>query len=370
MSTVPDEETDWRDIEGIEIEIAQARLATSSAATAIHPLAAPNGWRRFWGPAYWVYENDPNVYVGPFCKACFAAGESSLCEPQVEWEKRDDFHGRRACARTAANALYRKGIDLSVISYRAFPNEEKFVDKIGFYKTRRMISERVASVGTDNEIPTLALNFSPCIRISPPQTSKKGAPVSNPNYGLPTPPTASITRVPLSKGPVWVNDMHRHSPLPSALTSLRPHFQVLARQSLPLLPKSRQINTSPCLSRIYSQPVMDADGQSLWRASDNHAAGVDSTYDEGAPVFGHLWLSERVPCDDSTVARRASHTGLQSLQRTGDAIPASSQFSASIESDTLSTEETSITTSASSSSTASTLVGRIKEKDETSDNTS
>ncbi|KAI1743329.1 hypothetical protein F4680DRAFT_372763 [Xylaria scruposa] len=286
MGLVPDEETDWRDIGGIEIEIAQARLVTSSAGTAIHPLAAPNGWRRFWGPAYWVYENDPDVYVGPFCKACFAAGESSLCEPQVVWEKRDDFHGRRACARTAVNALYRKGIDLFVISYRAFPNEDS-VDKIGFYKTRRMVSERIASVGTDNEIPTSALDFSPRIRISPPETSKKEAPDSKPNYGLPTPPMAPMTRVPLSKGPIWVNDMHRHSPLPSALTSLRPHFRFLTRQSLPLLPKSRQVNTSPCLSRIYGQPVTNADGQTLWRASDNpHTAGVDSAYDEDAPVFG------------------------------------------------------------------------------------
>ncbi|KAI0441388.1 hypothetical protein F4803DRAFT_523619 [Xylaria telfairii] len=321
MSMAPDKEIDWRDVGGINVETAQVRSRSCSESAAIHPLAAPNGWRRFWGSAYWLYENDPDVYVGPFCKSCFTAGESSSCESKVQWENKDELHGRRICARTVADGKHREGTDLFVISYRAIPNEEISVDRIRFYKIRRMVLERIASVGTDNEIPTSTLDFSPRIRLSPPKISKTEASVPKKSSRLSTPPTAQPTysqvrnayhelkvatrRDPMKMpsiahaGPAWVSDMRRHSGLPSSLYSRLPVGSFLP-QPPPTLPKSEQAITPLCPPRTNGESMCHVNEQCASRTLTNITLPkLRPTCDEEAPVFGHLWLSEGVHRDDN-----------------------------------------------------------------------
>lgn len=257
-----------------------------------------------------------------------------------------------------------------------------------------MILERIASVGTAIEIPTLALDFSPHIRLSLPNISKTEAPVSNTSSRLSTPSTAPPTyfqvrnayhelKVPTRRDPLkmlsilhtgaaWLSDMHRHSGLPSSLHSRLPIRSFLP-QPPPTLPESQQAIALSCPSRMNGEPLTHANAQCTLRALNNITTPkLDPTCDEEAPVFDQLWLSEGVPRNDNAVARRACRTSLRRLPIASEDTFTSRRSSDSIKLDTLSSYEASIATSILPSLMASSLTSYIQgeeEEEEADDNT-
>ncbi|ERF68125.1 hypothetical protein EPUS_06936 [Endocarpon pusillum Z07020] len=113
-----------------------------------HPLAAPPGWRRYWGLLDWEDRNRPDIISSPFCKHCYDDGVAWAC-------KLDRWSGCK---------VSHPGRCLYVISYQQHPKEDVSINDLPEYRMRRHAREWRASVGTPLEIPTAKTERSLFIR--------------------------------------------------------------------------------------------------------------------------------------------------------------------------------------------------------------
>lgn len=75
-------DSDLSTLTGLRLETASSQASTLAGDDPDHrPLAAPAGWRRFWGIVEnaSVYVGDPDITLSPFCKPCYDRGEAYTC---------------------------------------------------------------------------------------------------------------------------------------------------------------------------------------------------------------------------------------------------------------------------------------------------
>ena len=136
----PSTERDLRDCGGVT-----AASFTSSISSALdsieeeHPLAAPPGWRRFWGVLTWENAHHPEVVTSSFCKYCYDEGLASSCSL--------DTREMRCQMNHAGECLF-------VISYHPHPKEDISIDIIPEYRMRKLARDRHDTIGSSLEIPT------------------------------------------------------------------------------------------------------------------------------------------------------------------------------------------------------------------------
>ncbi|KAF2109648.1 hypothetical protein BDV96DRAFT_651627 [Lophiotrema nucula] len=69
-----------QELPGLRLESTSSQSTTTvSTHDEANPLAAPVGWRRFLGFLHEDYLDDPDIILGPLCKACFDNGNVQDC---------------------------------------------------------------------------------------------------------------------------------------------------------------------------------------------------------------------------------------------------------------------------------------------------
>ena len=121
-----------------------------------HPLAAPIGWRRFWGKVNKDYYDDPDIQISSFCKRCYDADLVDVCNLGKQLFSTKFERYPRGCEDCEMESL--RDECLTLITY-------KHPENISTFKTRHLERDRAHAESIGLAIPTCSTVFSPIVRL-------------------------------------------------------------------------------------------------------------------------------------------------------------------------------------------------------------
>jgi hypothetical protein len=144
---------DIRDVGGVSAQsftTASTSSDVGAAQLSTHPLAAPRGWRRYWGVVRAIDMSEPETVIfSNFCKYCYDNGTLYRCiRPEELSPLRLNEGDLRRCP------VMHEGHCYYVISYREHPAERISPNELPTYKLRLYARGWRNALATPLDIPT------------------------------------------------------------------------------------------------------------------------------------------------------------------------------------------------------------------------
>jgi len=282
------------DIASIDARLSQ-RLQTegdTDNARAANPLAAPRGWRRYWGRVRPEFSYMPSIWVGEFCKHCYEAGLAAK-KCRVKYESLLTGAVPTCSGRNSESAIAsipparedeRMNRTLFLITFQARLLE----DPIDSEAVRLLLYEWRAVQGTPREIPTSNARFSAIPRVLEGSvTSRHMATVAPTNQSL------SL-------------DLHKervkeYFAMPPPLPKRRGRLHVDGAEDSTTREVERltgRADDTGGASQISQGTTVHVVAEEVSETGETSSSTASGSYVE--PVFGPLWLS---PEGTSTVVQ-------------------------------------------------------------------